>query len=626
MNPCPFSGCGIVGALALGSDGDRRLPPLDLAAMTACLAHRGPDGEGLYRRPGIALGHRRLSILDPTSRGAQPMRRGSLVIVHNGEVYNFAELRRELEGRGVRFTTGTDTEVVLRAYEAWGPAAVGRFNGMFAFAVWDRERRRLFLARDRLGIKPLYTFCTSEIFLFASEVRPLLASGLVPPEADWEVLFQQALVSSFFQCDLVRTLVRGVGSLPPGSTLTLEADGRRRLDRYWRLPAGEDLDAPDEELAGELLELLDDSVRLRLISDVPVASLLSGGLDSSMITALAAARHGGAPLSALTLCHGGNGGSGSGGTGDDSDSEFARRVVEALPRVDHRTVSPRAQEIDVELLSAITDLASLPDDPRLPAVLANYREVRRTGAKVVLNGEGTDELMGGYAAYNPLVRAALATSEGGDPVAAAWPYLAAPPEALHPDVRDCGEAAFRAVSDRVAAFPGGPLRRCHAFLTTVQVHRILRFEDFLSMRFGVECRVPFLDHRVVEWAFRVPFERHLDEARRTGKMLLRRAARRVLPAAVAERPKQPFPHPDREQVVATLRRLLREHGDEIRGAEAVRRLFAEPVLALPWDRFPAAELGLLLITWSWERALRESLPPAPARRREGAPAGAASVA
>ncbi len=286
--------CGIAGTVGVET-------PDVVREMSGALVHRGPDDSGLFFDGGalVALAHRRLSIIDVTSSGHQPMSNGGgrYEIVFNGEVYNFRELRKELEGSGHRFTSQSDTEVVLAAWSEWGDAALSRFRGMFAFAIWDREKRELFLARDRFGIKPLYYAFPSRAFLFASELGAMLASGLVPRRADPEGLWWYLSLGSVPQPG---TILRDVKALPPGHTMRVRADLSYEIVHYWDLAEasrswhGEVARLEPVGAARRLRELLDDATRLHMISDVPVGAFLSGGIDSTAVVGLMAKASGSA--------------------------------------------------------------------------------------------------------------------------------------------------------------------------------------------------------------------------------------------------------------------------------------------------------------------------------------------
>ncbi len=276
--------CGIAGCLNL--DGRPVALPI-IERMTRALAHRGPDGQGHFTDGAFGLGHRRLAIIDLSAAAAQPMTSadGRFVLAYNGEVYNFRELRGELVARGRRFRTASDTEVVLEALAEWGAKAIERFNGIFALALWDRRERRLLLARDRYGTKPLYYARLGTTFLFASEIKGLLAHGALAPALDPEGLAEYLTFQNFFTD---RTLFAGVRLVAAGSTMDIASDGGARLKRYWDYDFREAEPAPAEELIERLDAAFVTAVRRQLVSDVPVGAYLSGGMDTGAITAIAA--------------------------------------------------------------------------------------------------------------------------------------------------------------------------------------------------------------------------------------------------------------------------------------------------------------------------------------------------
>jgi len=243
----PFSGCGIAGVVPFGGSPVGRAA---VEAMTDALSHRGPSGRGIWEHPaGIVFGHHRLSIQDLSERGRQPMERGPLCITYNGEVYNFHDLRRELEQAGYTFSSGTDTEVILYAYERWGAACFERFNGMFAMAIWDDRTRELVLARDRLGIKPLYYSLTDRCLVFASEVQALLRSGILKKEIDEHALFRQYNLGSFLGYEEGRTCIKNAWEFPPAHWAVVSFTGEMRLKRYWQLPCEKSPLASERRLA-----------------------------------------------------------------------------------------------------------------------------------------------------------------------------------------------------------------------------------------------------------------------------------------------------------------------------------------------------------------------------------------
>src|SRR5664280_1752623 len=276
--------CGIAGYLNF--DGRPAALPV-LQRMSRALAHRGPDGDGHWTDGPLGFGHRRLAIIDLSAAAAQPMLSadGRFAIIYNGETYNFRELRKELAARGRQFRSTSDTEVVVEAFAEWGAAAIERFNGMFALAIWDRRERRLLLARDRYGVKPLYYAKVGNTLLFASEVKGMLAHGALTPAMDLGGLAEYLTFQNFFTD---RTLFKDVRSLPPGTTIEINADGTTRTHRYWDFHFADAEDAPAESLVESLDHAFVTAVQRQLVSDVPIGSYLSGGMDTGAITAIAA--------------------------------------------------------------------------------------------------------------------------------------------------------------------------------------------------------------------------------------------------------------------------------------------------------------------------------------------------
>jgi asparagine synthase (glutamine-hydrolysing) len=591
-----FSGCGIAGCLYLHRRPAAPAPGLvDVDRMTQALGHRGPQGHGVWAHGGVILGHRRLSILDLGETGAQPMTRDHLTITYNGELYNFAELRNQLRGE-YPFTSRTDTEVVLRAWQRWGTAALDRFNGMYAFAIWDHRERFLHLVRDRLGIKPLYLHQGHGWIAFASEVQALLHCGHIPREPNLDALHDQLLCSSTLEPDPRRTLVAGIEALPPATCLTLGAGGHHHTRTYWTLPPYRPTAPRRNELATELSELLRHSVHAMSMGDVPVAAFLSGGLDSSAITVTAAAQ---APLTVITTAYGDNTCPTS--RAGDADLHYSRLLAtQCGPQVEHHIVR-QPSTIEVDDIDAVCDLAALCDDHRHINILANYRSIRDLGLRVVLNGQGADEIMAGYVARPNFIAHILDIQR---PIPATIRSLpgSREPTLLAPHVLERRNAAHDTALRFHAAQAGTLLERAHRLLVHTQLRRILQFEDYLSMRTGVEARVPFLDHRIVEWCFDQPFNVHVDIPAREGKVLLRQAMTGRLPDELIHRPKQAFPHPHRSVTQHSLRRLADAHEPALRTDPLVSSTFA-----LPDDRrlctLPSGTLWLALVLWRWHQKL-----------------------
>ncbi len=543
--------CGICGVYNL----DGAPPSVEgLRRMRARLEHRGPDDEGERFDGPAALGFRRLSILD-LENGHQPMTTegGRLTIVFNGEIYNHLALRAELESAGVRFRTRSDTETILRLYERRGPAAFARLDGMFALGLWDREKRQLTLARDPLGIKPLYYRFDGRSLLFSSEVRSLLAWG-VSPELDPAGIMDYL---AYGKVHAPRTALRDVLKLPPATMLQLDPKGLR-LNTFWRLPAYRkpqgkpDLDEHIERLDG----LLSQAVKSHLLSDVPVGIFLSGGVDSSLVAAYMVKHH---PGRVQTFSVGFEGAA----SGVD-ESAHARRVAEHLGTEHHALTLP------ADVLSRLDEAVGLLDEPIADsAILPTYLLARfaRGRVKVALTGEGADELFAGYNRYkaawvNEALKglptwgrafaAPLARRLGKGAVferlpiedAGAWARAtaSASPEDLRPIVApDFFEAGSRGDAlEWLKDFEGmDHLNDALAFdLKTVLCDSLLMKVDKSTMRASLEARVPFLDKSVVEYAAGLPSSLKIRGFK--GKYLLRRVAARCLPSDIVWRRKHGF--------------------------------------------------------------------------------------
>lgn len=565
--------CGIAGFVS-----PRTFAGSVLGDMTASLAHRGPDGAGVYRAAGVELGHRRLCIIDRAG-SAQPMGAadGSAVLTYNGEVYNFRELRAELEGRGHRFRTSGDTEVVLEAYRAWGPAMVERLNGMFAFAIWDAAARRLFIARDRLGIKPLYYAWDGETLVFASELKALLRHPAVGRDLDLDA------VSLYLERQYIpapHSIYRQVRKLPAAHCLEL-AGGRLGLRCYWRPSYRDKIDLDDEEATEALEGELRRSVTSMLVSDVPLGAFLSGGVDSSVVTALMVEGSGG-PVDTFSL--------GFVDGGRRSEHAHAEAVARHLGCRHHPLqISPTAVLDEIDRFREAFD-EPFGDQAALPTLLLS--RLTRQHVTVVLSGEGADEIFAGYRGYVKRLRLARLCRVLGGRWSPIPPTIRLLPEGLRG--RDLAlRTLARPPAERYASMPGQFHEEQHAALYTSAFHgvrretmralgarywgecdgtetldRMLHIDtrlwlvdnlltkvDRASMAYSLEARVPYLDHRVVEFAARL----RPDMKIRNGetKYLLKRVAERHLPGEIVHRPKRGFVMPMREWFNRELSDLVR---------------------------------------------------------------------
>lgn len=576
--------CGIAGLYF--ADGR----PIDrdrLRGMASAIEHRGPDGEGFFTDDSglasVGLANRRLAVID-IAGGTQPMSTedGACTVVYNGEIFNAAEVRTALESAGHRFRTRCDTEVVLHGYREWGPAVLDRLNGMWAFAVWEAPERRLFLARDRLGVKPLVYANTSDGFAFGSEIKSLVASGLVERRLNLDAL---PFYLSAFAIPEPFSLVEGVRRLPAGHALTIDPDGLRE-HRYWDCALPEEEDRGRNAYREEIEELLDDAVRRRLVSDVPLGVLLSAGVDSNLVATLAA-RHLTEPLRTFTL--------GFGVSGSD-EREPARRLAAALG-ADH-TEDLVASDSVAKRLPALLEAYDEPGQSLLQTHVVC--ELARKKVTVALSGLGGDELFSAYPSHvvanmlarvdrvprrlsAPLLaiaqRVPLGSLQRAARLAAMAPDERASQRLMHqtpaglrsellaPDVRASVdlEAPVRHLESHYKRAAGShPLNRMlYVYVKTYLPDELLRASDAMSMQHSLELRTPFLDYRLVERAMRIPA--HHKMRGRTGKLVLRDIGERVVPVE-AQRRKQGFSPP----LGAWLRGELRDEVEQALDTDRVR--------------------------------------------------------
>jgi asparagine synthase (glutamine-hydrolysing) len=542
--------------------------------MAAALAPRGPDAAGVFAQGSVALGHRRLSILDLNATGQQPMFDPALglAVVFNGCIYNFRDLRRELEQKGYCFFSACDTEVILKAYHAWGPRCVERFLGMFAFAIWERDSGRVVLARDRLGIKPLYLAETTGGLRFASSLPALLAAGGVDTAIDPEALHHYMSFHAVVPAPL--TILRGVRKLPPATILTIEPDGRRREESYWTLTVGarrEDRAMTIEEWREAVLDALKTAVDRRRIADVPVGVLLSGGLDSSLVVALLAEGNHAAGLKTFSI--------GFDSVGDVAGDEF--RYSDLIARrfaTDHHRI-----RIDpARALSTLPGAIAAMSEPMMSHDAIGFyllsEEVARH-VKVVQSGQGADEIFGGYHWYPPLMR----TNDAVDEYARVYfdRDHAEMGEALDPRLMN-GDYSRTFVEDFFARAGGArPIDNALALDTQIMlVDDPVKRVDNMTMAWGLEARVPFLDHELVELAARIPADLKVRDG---GKWILKEASRAVVPAEVVDRPKGYFPVPALKYLRGPFLGFVREILDApaARGRGLFRRDYVERLLANP---------------------------------------------
>ena len=567
--------CGIAGIVDFASEIDEGL----LKRMTEAIKHRGPDDEGYFIDKEVGLGHRRLSIID-LKTGHQPIHNEdeSIWIVCNGEIYNFNELRENLEKNGHNFFTRSDTEVIVHAYEEWGEDSVKRFNGMFAFAIWDSNKKQLFLARDRFGIKPLYYYFNDNKLLFGSEIKAILQDEAVKKVPN------DAIIYEYLVYDLVEhreeTFFTGIKKLMPAHYMIVDKNGIR-IKRYWELKINEELDATDNNKekthTKDFYELLEDSIRLRLISEVPVGTCLSGGLDSSSIVCIinrllfseAKAREViGEKQKTFSACY------------EDKKIDERGYIEDVIKftNAEKNYVYPSAKSLWRE----IKKLIYYQDEPfGGPSVYAQWNVMRTASEKVrvVLDGQGGDELLAGYTPYYGiyffelwekrkllrLLKEFIFSLDLVLPLVTEylfWSKKKSDTKRLFNSMfisKYEGKAESRFRGQRKLAIS------LYTDMTKYSIPHLLRYEDRNSMAFSIEARVPFLDHRLVEYVFSLPVTWRI----RNGwtKYILREALKGVIPEKIRKRrSKIGFATPEVE--------WLRELKDEIRAVFASEKFKA----------------------------------------------------
>ena len=597
--------CGIAGEVNF-----RRSPDSSgVKAMTDAIEHRGPDAAGFMSSGPIAFGHRRLSILDPQSRSDQPMsdRTGRFVIVYNGEIYNYADLKHELERRGERFLTTGDTEVLLTAYKVWGAACMDRLNGMFAFAIWDNEKRQLFAARDRFGEKPLYYASPYDgCLIFASELKALRRHPLVNDELD------EQSVSRFLSCGYTlgeRTILKSVKRLAPASTLNFSEKRAPEISCYWDLASH--LRRPSsvktfEEAQEKLLEILDDAVRIRMVSDVPLGAFLSGGVDSASIVSSMVRFRDANAIKTFTI--------------DFSERSFSE-AKEAAEVATFLNVDHHAQTVSPTITDDVSKIIGCSDEPFADtSIVPTYflAKFARERVTVALSGDGGDELFGGYETYvatrlhrllrispSSLVNAGRFAVDRLAPVswnkvsasykarqflksgeldnkAAHWSWrnifdlnerAKAAPEI---DPTDDGTDEVRRHFKKVNGM--SPLQQmAYVDIKTWLCDDILVKVDRATMAHSLESRAPFLDHRLAEFALCLPDHWKLKGL--STKRVLKDALKSRLDPAVMKRSKKGFNAPISHWITSGLKPLYFDSIQSMKARTVIDQGFAEQVYA-----------------------------------------------
>lgn len=549
--------CGINGFISLNGRASADSLRTNIAAMNHAIAHRGPDGEGEFFDNGVALGHRRLSILDLSAEGNQPMfnEDHSLVLVFNGEIYNYLELIPELKARGHVFRSHSDSEVILHGYEEWGADCVQRFNGMWAFAIWDTRHRRLFASRDRLGVKPFYYSQDESNFIFSSEIKAI--SAVKPLHEANLAKVHDYLRYSYRTCD-GSTFFAGVNELRPGHSLVIE-NGEVAISRYWAIPHGDTSAVSDAELRERFSALLEDAVRLRFRSDVPVALLQSGGLDSSAICRVVdddieAGRLGCDSVTAFTAIFPGF---------IHDESVRVRELISTCKHVQHVELTPTADDLLKDLPKFVAGMGEPVQSTTSFVHWQIMRAVHERGIKVIINGQGADEALAGYGPYivgyrlldtllsqpwavlgqarkmreklgfsTTMLLAQTAKAMLGRRAASKWRarMVEGGTQVLSPAFLKQNDHNLFETS--MTFSPRNLDRHLRAQIEHYGFNQILHYEDHSAMMSSIEMRSPFVDYRLMEFAFSLPDRLKFDHG--VTKLIEREAFASRLPKSIVD--------------------------------------------------------------------------------------------
>jgi len=530
--------CGIAGII------NKDRTPVDLKslkAMTDAVKHRGPDGEGHFIDENIGFGHRRLAIIDLSEAGHQPMEKDGLVITFNGEIYNYIEVRQELEDNGLTFSTETDTEVILKAYQYWGDDCVHRFNGMWAFVILDKAKNKIFISRDRFGIKPFYYYENEKAFFFGSEIRQLL-SQLENRKVNRQILFDFLYLGYHHHNE--NTFFDGISALAPGHNMIFDIQkSEYRIEKYYSLIVNEEHAKLSFDDALELFrKTMDEAIELRLRSDVRVGTCLSGGIDSSYIAATAAKSYNEKSEEQFTAI------TAKSVEKKTDESHFAKIVVDKS-NLDWKITEPSKEDF----FKVVDQVIETQEEPfGTPSIIMAYfvmKKAKEEGCTVLLDGQGGDESLLGYDRYFSAyvnqqkgvfkkLRSAFEVSKNSklsfkDVLLYNMYFNNASIRALrqtrkHAYIKSEFEAMMNKNLLREVAEANKDIRKLQQFeITKVQMQKLLKYEDRNSMHFSIETRVPFVDYKVVELAYSLPFSYKMHEG--WSKYILRKSAKGKLP-------------------------------------------------------------------------------------------------
>ncbi|MFM9890540.1 MAG: asparagine synthase (glutamine-hydrolyzing) [Rickettsiales bacterium] len=604
--------CGIAGII---NKNGAEVSASRIQAMLDAVAHRGPNAEGTTMLGTVALGHRRLAILDLSPAGAQPMQDAArgLSIIHNGEIYNYCELRTELAKRGYQFHSNTDTEVILAAYDAWGADCVHHFNGMWAFAIHDAKRNQIFCARDRFGIKPLYYYEDGEHFVFGSEIRQLLPFQT-------SIRANRDVVKTFLfsgTCELgTTTFFEGIHRLASGHTLTYDlATHQHHIARYYSIAYRPDIAAMDRTSAvAQLYETLNDAVKLHLVSDVKVGTCLSGGLDSSAIATLAARHSSGGPFAAITAVS---------EQASNNEEQFAQQVA-LHSKLDWYRVQPSYEDF----ANAMPDVVRVQEEPFAgPSIVMQYfvmQAARDHGITVMLDGQGADESLLGYERYG--VTRLLMLVGQGKILEALREYRLLCQHNARLSIGSLAKYVIGVTSAK-ARYNFYRHQQRHLFgtlpcptfitdmarasrsdwaiqsldVTETSVPVLLRYEDKNAMAFGIETRLPFMDYRLVETAMSLPMEYKIHQG--WTKWALRSAMEPHLPEAITWR-KNKFGFEAPEEIwLPRHNAIMRE---AVLACPLLQSFAASPALAAHFDALGGREKFRLYSVALWAQCFAVS--------------------